>query len=72
MTLAEQFIQEGLQEGLESGLRKSILEVLVVRFDKIPAGLAEAVGVVSGYERLRSLHRSAILAASLEEFSASL
>lgn len=84
MTLAEQFIQEGLEEGiekgiekgieegLESGLRESILEVLELRFGEIPTGLIEVVRAISGAERLRPLHRSAILAASIEEFAASI
>jgi len=80
MTLAEQFIQEGIEkgiekgteEGLESGLRESVLEVLELRFGKIPGGLAEVVRSISGPEKLRPLHRTAILAASLEDFAASL
>ena len=80
MTLAEQFIQEGIEkgiekgteEGLESGLRESVLEVLELRLGKIPGGLAEVVRSISGPEKLRPLHRTAILAASLEDFAASL
>jgi len=80
MTLAEQFIQEGLEEGIEKGIEKGIeaghradvLEVLELRFGEVPAGLREALGATSGTERLRALHRGAILASTLEEFAGSL
>jgi len=76
MTLAEQFIQEGLEEGIEKGIeaghRADILEVLELRFGELPEGLREAVGATSGPERLRAMHRAAVLAATLEEFAASL
>jgi len=72
MTLAEQFIKEGLEEGIETGHRADILEVLELRFGEVPQGLRESIGATSGPVRLRALHRAAVIAATLEEFAASL
>ena len=80
MTLADQLrdeglqkgLQKGLQEGLQGGLQEAILEALEIRFGQIPEGLRERVAAVHDLPRLRSLHKAAIKAATLEEFSRSL
>lgn len=84
MTLAEQFVKEGIakgiakgietgiETGIESGKRDDILEVLEIRFGEIPANLREQIERSSGVERLSHLHRTSVLAASLEEFSRAL
>lgn len=76
MTLADQLREEGLQkghqEGHQEGLQEGILEALEIRFGQIPGGLREAVTAVHELHRLRGLHKAAIQAATLEEFSRSL
>ena len=69
MTIAEELRQEGIQEGIQKGIRRGILDNLEVRFGPVPEGLREAVEAVGDEERLRSLHRASITAASLEEFA---
>jgi hypothetical protein len=75
MTLAEQFRQEGRQEGILEGiasLHRAILEVLEVRFESLPAGLAETLSTVSDLEQLKTLHRAALTCPDLESFALSL
>ena len=60
--------EELIEKGIERGQRVAILEALEVRFGAMPEGLPEAVGSAIGQERLRTLHRTAITAATLEEF----
>ena len=72
MTLADQLRDEGLQKGLQGGLQEAILEALEIRFGQIPEGLRERVAAGHDLPRLRSLHKAAIKAATLEEFSRSL
>ncbi|HRQ87927.1 MAG TPA: hypothetical protein PLA50_03970 [Bacteroidia bacterium] len=64
--------EEGIERGREAGQRADILEALEIRFGTVPEGLREAVEVASGQERLRGLHRAAILSATLEEFAQAL
>jgi len=45
---------------------------LEVRFTPIPDGLRDAIATVHDLNRLRSLHKAAIQAATLEEFARSL
>ena len=76
MTLADQFREEGLEKGLQKGrqmgLQDGILEALEIRFDHVPGGLAEAIRQIHDDARLRSLHRAAIKADSLEIFAKNL
>ena len=68
MTLADQL----REEGLEKDLQESILEALEIRFGQIPDGLGEIVVGIQNPSRLRSLHKAAIQAATLETFTAAL
>ncbi len=72
MTIAEQYIERGIERGIEKGQRADILEALEIRFGAVPEGLRETVEGTSGSQRLRELHRSAIMCATLEEFARSL
>lgn len=73
MTLAEQFVKEGIEQGIEQGIesakRADILEVLEIRFGAIPAKVRERVEDSHGIGHLGHLHRMAVLAASLDDFS---
>jgi hypothetical protein len=68
MTLAQSIREEGREEGM----RQAIRSLLEVRFQVVPAGLIEEVGLVREMERLEALHRHAIRCASLEEFAVGL
>jgi flagellar biosynthesis/type III secretory pathway protein FliH len=80
MSLAEQLRQQGHrqghqqghQEGVENGLRKAIIEVLEIRFQTIPEGLVEMIQAIHEESRLSALHRAAIRASTLEDFTATL
>lgn len=58
----------GLQEGMEERLREDVLEVLEVRFGRVPPGLEEQVRRLRGRKTLEGLHRRAVLVESLEVF----
>jgi hypothetical protein len=88
MTLAQHLRQEGRQEGIQEGFksgkqegrhegtlaasRQSVLEALDLRFGPIPDGLRDSLNAIADPERLRALHRAAIISDSLESFAASL
>jgi predicted transposase/invertase (TIGR01784 family) len=72
MTLAQQFRQEGRQEGRLVSLRENVVEVLDIRFGNVPQGLRETILEIHEEATLRSLHRAAVKAASLDDFSRSL
>ena len=67
MTLAEQWREEGREEGLEHAQR-SVIDVLKVRFDSVPDGLAEKVLHERNLTKLRDLLIHALKASSLEDF----
>jgi predicted transposase/invertase (TIGR01784 family) len=72
MTLAQQYRQEGRQEGQVLAQQRAVIEALEIRFQRVPEGLREEIGRIADPLRLPALHRAAIQAASLEEFSRSL
>ena len=72
MSLAEQIQQKGHQQGVEYGLQKAIVEVLEIRFQSLPEGLLETIKAIHEESRLSALHRAAIRAATLEDFTAAL
>lgn len=63
---------EGLHEGSLAASRQSVLEALDLRFGTIPEGLRDSIEAVADSEKLRVLHRAAIVSDSLETFTASL
>ena len=68
MSLAEQIHQKGVA----NGLKKAIVEVLEIRFQNVPEGLLEAIKTIHDELQLSALHRAAICAATLEDFTAAL
>ena len=80
MTLAQHLRQEGIQEGFTTGelkgtlaaSRQSVLEALDLRFGPIPDGLRDSLNAIADPEKLRALHRAAIVSDSLESFASSL
>jgi len=49
-----------------------VLEALEIRFGPVPEGLRESIAEIDDPERLRVLHRKAIVSASVEVFAAAL
>jgi hypothetical protein len=84
MTLAEQLHEEGMQQGMQQGMeqgihrgqvaaqQKDILEVLLIRFERVPEGLREEIESIADSKKLTHLHRAAITRADLESFAAEL
>jgi hypothetical protein len=80
MTLAQQLRQEGFATGKQEGRleerthsrRQSVLEALDLRFGPVPDGLRDSIEAIADPEKLRALHRAAIVSDSLESFAASL
>jgi hypothetical protein len=84
MTLAEQWRQEGMEEGMERGMERgmekgmekgreqaqqSVIDVLEVRFGRVPEGLAEKIQRERSLAKLRTLLLQALKAVSLEDFA---
>ena len=72
MTLAQQYHNEGLQKGLQKSRQEEVIEAWEIRFERVPAGLADAVRDIQDEAHLRRLHRAAIRCESLEDFAAEL
>ena len=83
MTLAQQFRQEGReetislaqqfrQEGRQIALQEDVIEVLRVRFERVPEGVKEAISAIAEEPRLRALLKSALRSDTLEAFARSL
>jgi predicted transposase YdaD len=61
--------REGLREGAIIALQKAVLDALEVRFGEAPKSLRQTIEATQDEAGLRSLHRSAIQAASFEAFA---
>jgi predicted transposase/invertase (TIGR01784 family) len=74
----EQALEQGLEQGLERGLtqgiiqngREAVLEILEIRFERVPAPLTEQVQALDDPAFLKRLHRQALQVDSLEAFEA--
>jgi len=84
MSTADMLMERGRQEGREEGeLRgeirgeirakhEAVLDVLELRFGRVPDGLREAVEAIDSPAKLHALHRAAVTSPSLDEFAESL
>ncbi|HUF64231.1 MAG TPA: hypothetical protein VMN36_19295 [Verrucomicrobiales bacterium] len=61
--------QRSRQEGRQEGRQEYILEVLTIRFGRIPEGLKQAVHGIEDDAMLQKLLRTAIQCQSLEAFT---
>ena len=61
-------VQKGLQRGMLEDAKESVLEALSVRFHDVPVRLSYAVRKIEDREKLKVLHRQAILCSSLSKF----
>jgi predicted transposase/invertase (TIGR01784 family) len=79
-TIAEELIKQGIQQGLERGIqqglkqgliqeaRDMVMEAINSRFDMTPDDIKAKIEKIEDHELLKSLHRHAIKASSLQEF----
>jgi hypothetical protein len=65
-------IEQAMSQGRLLALQEDVIEVLAVRFSHVPEGLREAITVIAEESRLRSLHKAALQAETIEDFTASL
>ena len=84
-TLAEKWIEQGVQQGIEQGmqqgieqgmqqgllqaLRGALIEVLEERFETVSQTLRNRLKEINDPDVLKSLHKKALQAGSLEEFN---
>jgi len=71
-TLAEKWIgqgmQQGVQQGMQQALRGVLIEVLEDRFETVSQTLRNRLRKINDPDVLKSLHKKALHAGSLEEF----
>ena len=72
MSTAEILRQEGISQGRLLALQEDVIEVLSVRFERVPEGLREAICEIADEPHLRRLLKAALRAASVEDFAGSL
>jgi len=65
-------MKQGLQQGLLEDGREMVLEALDERFGEVQSEVANAVNQIENRDTLKSLLRSAIRCASLEDFKKAL
>jgi len=65
--------QKGREEGREEGIlqkgREDVIDILEVRFERVPGPLRDRIQEIEDPDRLKSLHRQALLVEALEEFA---
>ncbi|MCP4695644.1 MAG: hypothetical protein GY862_02175 [Gammaproteobacteria bacterium] len=59
-------IKKGITKGILQKSREDVIEILRVRFKKIPKSLVKAIRSISDVALLSKLHRKAILAKSIK------
>jgi hypothetical protein len=65
---AEQGRREGVEQGQLKATRDDIVEILEVRFNRVPPGVQKTLKKIDDRKRLKLLLREAASAASLKEF----
>jgi hypothetical protein len=64
--------QEGLQQGLVAARQKAVHDALEIRFGEVADSIRQRIESIQDEARLRALHKSAIQAGSIEEFTRAL
>jgi hypothetical protein len=62
-------MQKGIKKGRVAAMQRSVLDVLSLRFELVPEGLCEQICSIADADQLDRLHKIAVRAASLEDFS---
>jgi hypothetical protein len=68
MTYVTETIQLSKEDGIQQGLQHSTLEVLTLRFSDPHPAIVERIHAIDDTALLKTLHRQAVLAESLEKF----
>jgi predicted transposase YdaD len=61
-------LELGLEQGLEQGLKNSLLDLLRIRFEHVPASLEVRISAINNPAELRELFQKAAVADSLASF----
>ena len=64
----QQGVQQGMQQGMQQALRGALIEVLEDRFETVSQTLRNRLKKINDPDVLKSLHKKALHAGSLEEF----
>ena len=67
----EQGMQQGMQQGLLKSTRQDVLEVLKIKFHKIPYLIKEKINYCNDLNILKKLHRQAVLLDSIDDLKLS-
>jgi hypothetical protein len=67
--VTERVAEKAMSQGRLLALKEDVIEVLSVRFDRVPEGLKEAVCEIADEPKLRHLHKAALRAGSVEDFA---
>ena len=64
----QQGIQQGIQRGTLANAREDVIEILEVRFERVPDAVAKTIGGIDDLSTLKTLHKKAVTVGSIEEF----
>ena len=71
MKLAERLMLkgklEGKQEGKLEGIQENIFDILQMRFSEIPEAFKHRLNKIKNFERLRVIHKQAVVINSFDE-----
>ncbi|MBW4495177.1 MAG: Rpn family recombination-promoting nuclease/putative transposase [Oscillatoria princeps RMCB-10] len=68
MPLLSRIEQRAMQAGILQNARESVIEILEMRFEEVPAQLREAINRIEDAALLKQLHRQAVTIGSVPEF----
>ena len=68
-SFAQYLTQSAREEGIEQGIRRSIQEVLAIRFGEDVAAWADRLDDIADVDQLEALHRAAVQASDLADFT---
>ncbi|MBA7544999.1 hypothetical protein ES705_37361 [subsurface metagenome] len=67
-TVAEQWIEQGIRQGILQASREALIEVPEDRFETVSQTLRNRLKDIDNPDVLKSLHKKALHAGSLEQF----
>lgn len=61
-------LKEGIQQGMQKEVQRLLIQILNIKFDKIPDNLMEKINSITDTDTLEMLHHHAVLCDSIEDF----
>lgn len=61
-------IQQGMQQGMQQEVQRLLIQILNIRFEKIPNDLIGKINSITDTDTLEMLHHHAVLCNSIEDF----